>query len=430
MEYISLGIFVIVALRGVLWGMEQRARLFQLPFLFGLGSLAFVVPQLIIYLVSKQHHTTLDVSGYLLWSSACVLCAYWGYAKKVELKKVRYLIRLGGANMVLSGLACLVVACFSVVLSHHLTYGPGGAGRITGGFMALIYMLVKLAMPLFILSLCLVNLRVKNAWFKFFAILSGVIIAYFIIVLGRRQWLFVAMYAAVFPLLLTGRLRVNKISRWLLTILVVLIIPVVIILLPAYRDQFMDPNLSVSDVIEREPPAKVIGEYLSGEQNLEIEQSVLEFKLAVQHGSIRWGAGIWNGCVWHYVPAFLVGSQMKQSLLLNDGRAALYSSPLQHDVEYLSYISKSGFADSFSEFGPFGLLLYYFMGRLYRKETDSWLLAKNIKSYVFIVMFGFYPLLFIYGSWSTFLTLALLPYLVYLFFCKMVLKAKSFKPSR
>ena len=84
------------------------------------------------------------------------------------------------------------------------------------------------------------------------------------------------------------------------------------------------------------------------------------------------------------------------------------------DIEYLFYVSKSGFSDSFTEFHVLGLLLYVGLSILFKEAWCKWTKKHDTSSLFFLLFFGFYPALFVYGEWKEFVVLALPALVVYL----------------
>lgn len=420
MDELSIVLFLALSIWGVVWGLKNKVRIFQLPFLICFSSIAFIGPQSIILLSNPDKVPPNSIWPHFIWISLCLIASFLGFFKAPSSKLKRYRPSRRGLEMICATLTAIAALSFFFIYKAHSSSVDVLAA---GGVLAMHYSLVKLSIPAAILTVSLFCFGQCKRTTYLIAVSIVVIFSYFIFALGRRQWVFLAAYSLIFPRFLLGKVKVNRGVLRSLVIASGLFASAVIILLPAYRDKIKDDSLSLSEIVSQEPPRVVLKKYFSGAKDTELERSVIGFKIRLNNGNFAWGSGFWNRFIQFYVPKFLVGESRKSGLMIHNTSEHLYLLRDYGDVYPLrSYISVNGFTDVFCEFGPFGLALYFAIGRIYRRFSNGWLRVKDARSLYFLLFFGFYPMLLVYGSWSVFLMLGLLPFAFYLALLKLGVK--------
>lgn len=409
MEILALVIFIAVSAYGIAWGLYgPQTRRIQMPFIMAIASIAYIVPQAIVIALNPRLVPEGSASGFYFWSSLCMIAAYYGYMKKYSHKRPS---RIFSKNVTMH--TCMVLmagalSCFFFVF--RISFTTEDVKMEVSGVFAMMYTGVKLSIPALTLA-CFSHYTGDKRLANKAIIFAGLIITlYFVLILGRRQWTFFLLYSTFFPALLLGRIRF-KVSAMLA---IVLLTPFLLISIPAYRDSFSKGFDAVKAEIENRPPSYIVREYASGMRQLELSQTILLFDVAYGKNIYGFGSGFWNGMIASYVPSTFMGKDFKESLMIKgeDYDSSVYDL---HGLNYmnLSYTSKSGFGDSFSEFWIFGLFLYYYMGRVFRSASDNWFRRKDSTAGVFLCMFAFYPALLVYGQWAVFLPLAVPALIIY-----------------
>lgn len=99
----------------------------------------------------------------------------------------------------------------------------------------------------------------------------------------------------------------------------------------------------------------------------ELRQAQFDHWSVSQISSYQYGAGYWNGLVQLYVPAFIMGRDFKEGLKISNSYTENFGRG--RNELYFHGSTRTGFADSYSNFGPLGVLAFlligYFFGFLY-----------------------------------------------------------------
>lgn len=128
----------------------------------------------------------------------------------------------------------------------------------------------------------------------------------------------------------------------------------------------------------------VAAELKSAVSDIEIARATNQFKPFVM---------VWNTAVSQYVPKFLVGEEIKASLLLDDGNNSI------HQSYFAAGATRTGFAESFTGYWYFGPFIFMAIGILFGR---LWILTnkKDIKAQHTYLVFLLYSLLTITESIS------------------------------
>lgn len=135
------------------------------------------------------------------------------------------------------------------------------------------------------------------------------------------------------------------------------------------------------EVLESENPAA------------ELRSAIADVELARQSGNYEPFVMLWNLSVSQYIPAFIVGQQVKQSYLIQSEEGRHY-----RDFS-MTGATRTGFAEAFSGYWYFGLIFFFIIpfifGRLWVKAN-----AGDVKSQIMYLIFLLYGLLIITESIS------------------------------
>lgn len=102
--------------------------------------------------------------------------------------------------------------------------------------------------------------------------------------------------------------------------------------------------------------------YLSEASILELRNAAMAIDVTSLLDTYEYGAGYWNELVFRFVPAQLVGADIKQALMLR-----LYDQTLEYNLWRMSYVAPTGstvtgVGDAFVQFGYFGCLFFLLLG--------------------------------------------------------------------
>lgn len=195
-----------------------------------------------------------------------------------------------------------------------------------------------------------------------------------VVFLFRRSDMVYLGFIAIHVLIMSGRMRVNRI----VALASIAVFAVLITLFPYFRQQSIATvtgwNYRTAEMSIRDR----IADSFEVSEDDEIVRAASTIDVAYRSGRLEFGAFIWNSMVNQFVPATLVGAEAKRSLLLGQGwssdRAQSY-----FDQEDFFYVAPMGFAQAYEQFGPFGWIIFAGLGALVAGvERRSWKVSNRI----------------------------------------------------
>ncbi len=123
-------------------------------------------------------------------------------------------------------------------------------------------------------------------------------------------------------------------------------------------------------------------EYVSGDSILEMRNAAYYMQGAATKRDYGFGRRTWNEIIFRFVPAQILGREFKSSLYLDldlEERLSIEDGFVKHNGTTIS-----GIADAYWEFGYFGCLIFYLIGRMMR---FFWELASRREILYFQVLY-------------------------------------------
>lgn len=127
----------------------------------------------------------------------------------------------------------------------------------------------------------------------------------------------------------------------------------------AVRGYIQDERGTAFDAIMEGVPFKEF-KYFNYDQSPEIQQAMVDIYAARQSGRIEGPASLWNQTVHHYVPAFLLGREFKESLMFESPSAGEQYYRL--DAFEREGATRTGFSNTFKSFSVLGVFVFMIMG--------------------------------------------------------------------
>jgi hypothetical protein len=333
-------------------GLYRRGGIYQYPFLAGTTFLGFVLPQLPA-LANDTHLPSGAFARAILFTALCAACCGWGWyaAKRPVLALDRHLDQ----HRVL-WLAAMLTGLGSIFY-YQLSALPKDVTDITllSGLPVIYLFFAKLLSYGLYLAI-FAFARWRSRWALAVACVGLMLLLNRIIALGRRAEL-------------TEIVLVITMAAWFgrgiaaprsLALIVTLAAGLALSSTGAYRKAVAStagPALSEIDVW---------GSFttLIRDGGLEMRNAVLRINDADRLMAFDFGVFHWNTLVFNFVPAQIVGSDLKQALML--------PFPVQSGRDYVpdTGTTETGMADAFASFWYLGCLKFfviaYALGRLYR----------------------------------------------------------------
>ncbi|MDA0323393.1 MAG: hypothetical protein O2923_11860 [Verrucomicrobia bacterium] len=375
-EYALLILYVIVGATMLVWGLQRVDRLFQYPFLAGVGWILFLLPQIIGLMrhpdrlpegVVRDGAVALTLSVFI----GCALAGFAGYCilppsrEDHRLSRPFEPTRLFVLGAVLLGASFLGYSGLASLCGGYLAYFTAeGSYRLTwSGRPVACYFFLQLVFPG--LACVFVSALRKPHVLKWVTVaLACVIPLGMVIFLGRRS---VAVFLAM---ILGGGLffeRGWRPSR-LAVAAAVLLGTAGVYLAPQYRQysqlggdwtamRQIDVKKSLHDVYD-------------SKRSSEFEHAVVTIAGTFSEGRHGFGRGYYNAIVHQFVPRLIFGNAFKQSLYVDE--PDLEEMTVQHYGWRPKYGSTlTGPGDGFREFS-FGVIpIFGLIGFLFRVFWDS-----------------------------------------------------------
>lgn len=368
--YLYLFILICIALLG--WGLARPERIYQYPFFMGGIFVAFILPQAIALLNSPYDTVNQQaLERVLLMSCLCAFMCWLGYqapSKPSFIKKLD--ISVDYQKIFYGGIVLVLIAYFSHFLILRLPSAVRGQTQWTG--IVTIYAFFRnLIYPGF--SILLLSTLQRSTVFKLIlTAFASVLPLQLIIFAGRREP--TATFIITIGLCLYY-IRRYIAPRWLVVSLIVIALfanP----LTGTYRSIAKTGDWNKLTELQ---PIEYFQNYVEEAEILELRNAAFLMDAAVQTGKYGYGTDYWNKLVFSFVPAQLVGRDLKNALMVK-----LYEYDLNSLYNYRIHTgtTPTGIGDSFIQFDYFGCiffgLLSYFFKILWISSSRRNILTSQI----------------------------------------------------
>lgn len=349
---------------------SQREMLFQYPILMALVCVGWVMPQL-IGLYNTEQVPSDALAKTVIFIAFCLVAALFGFSstRKVfpmarwELSSRR--LEIGALLLMLFGfyfyLRFLELAAEATAL-----YGGFWTGQIT-----IFYFFSTTLNIGFICALAANTL--KPTWLNRGMILLGVMIfLQRIIVFGRRE--------AAIELFTISLLFIWRKYHWMPGRLAFFGAAVAgtlfITTISQYRNLMINyqnaawSGATLSDVLSIDFMGKFRGSINDPLANQELKNAVLQIGASDTLMSFDAGLSLWNHLVFSYVPAQIVGANVKAALMFDLPPATKGALDLYGHVPWAG-ATYTGFAIAFGSFWYFGAFVFFVIGYVMRRWTNA-----------------------------------------------------------
>ena len=127
-------------------------------------------------------------------------------------------------------------------------------------------------------------------------------------------------------------------------------------------------------------------DFVEQESILELRNGAMAIEAARKSNAYQHGVGYWNHLVFRFVPAQLLGSEFKESLMFkgNEETAGEAVRTIGYEIPIGSTIT--GMGDSFQQFGWFGCLFFLLLAVLFRSLFEAALKPGAIFAQLFYIV--------------------------------------------
>jgi hypothetical protein len=355
MSWFLLIAFAVVCAGLLAWGMREKGRIYEFPFLAGATFAAFVLPQLI----GLRNDIVLPEYALEKTTFMSILCAgmcYLGYiARPKPLQMLDWKFdhnKLMGASAALT----LIGAYFFFGLSR-LPEDLREAAQWTGLPVAYLFFAQILGYGFALAVLTYATTR--SRWALWIALFGSLFYVDRIFLTGRRG---VTLEFAFIVLLCFWFGRKFSLPRPLM-LAAVIFGTLLLHSTGDYRAVAMDDEAFRWKQLKEISFLENLKQQMT-EGGVELENAVFQIAATDETKNLDFGLFHWNTLVSNYVPAQLLGENFKQSLM----------APMQEDDSYVLFghvpslgSTMTGMVDAFGSFWYFGCLKFFLIGLVLRK---------------------------------------------------------------
>ncbi len=366
MNWLVTWLVLATVLALLLWGFARNERMYQFPFLIGVITFAFILPQI----PSLADDPFLPEGAYVRTISFTILCLAMCWVGWSTNAKPYSFFRWSFDEKKLL-VAAYVLSLTGAYFYFRLSRLPGDVSvgvQMSGAPVIWLFFARFMNYGLAIAALCLAR---RFSWWT--VLIIGIDMVFYldrIVVTGKRAEAveLIVMFALAFWFY-----RGFVLPRTLVFIGMVVGM-VMMSSMADYRDVTRANSAPVWEDIGR---IDIMANFdnLLKEGGPEMRNAVLRIYNTDQAMEFDYGLFHWNRLVFNYVPAQLVGDKLKESL-----RAELPS--LGREYNPLTGTTETGMADAFSSFWYFGmfkfLLLSYVMHRIWISANTGELSAQLV----------------------------------------------------
>ena len=353
---LMIGLALFFALRGIL----TRNRFFEFPTLVSLLYLAFFVPQA---LAAERNPLLQAYQPWVLWfyMSCALITLAVGFAIGRHLARKRASGKRPAEQpsfLVVSG--AIVLALIGLYASNQvssLADAANALGNSWTGEITAWYLLVQCTFFAFALSFLGFLSGERNKILFLVAIISAYSIASMLDANVKRNLI------AEIAIILGGGWFFVKYQQPPRALILIGCFAAMVLLhqVGAVRGYIADERGTAIDAIIEGVPFKEF-RYFSSDQSPEIQQAIVDIYAARQSGQVEGPASLWNQVVHQYVPAFLLGRDFKNSLMVERRTAGQENYRL--DAFERTGATRTGFSDTYRSYSILGVFVFMLMGML------------------------------------------------------------------
>lgn len=350
-----LAAFILVVGGLLIWGLRERGRIVEFPFLAGVAFAGFVLPQLVGLTRNAAMLPPAALDRLLLMATLCAAMCWLGYVAAPR-KWKGFGWSFDVAQLTTAAWVLLAVGAVCWTLLYSLPEEELNKGGLSGVATAYLFF-ARLTGYAFVIGLLLYLYRRDRASLVLTA-LAAFPTVYRAVFLGRRAAaaeLAFGVVAAVW--LARGKLP----PRTVFAPLAVTAMLMASFSVADYRSRALDnEGLSIGEIGS-------IGWWDNVESVLnsggpELPNALYMMDLAAEAGEFDYGASAWDFLVFSYVPAQVLGADFKESLYLRWGLdigAQDEVMAARFGYQRINGTTATGITDSFLSFGYFGCLKFF-----------------------------------------------------------------------
>ncbi len=358
--YLLLAITLFFAFRGIL----GHNRLFELPTAVAMLIIMFFVPQM---LATERSSVLQTFDPWILWlyMSICLIAIFLGFewGKRIATKQAakKENIPISQNRIVMGALVLAVIGLLASYRVTTLSSNLDGTSSWTGE-ITLWYLIVQAMFFAFCLAFISYLKGYRSKLLLLVAIITLVSLSFGVFTNVKRH-----MIAEIAIIILGGWFFIKGKQPPKALVFVGCFLGAVLLQQVGTVRNYVSSNQGnvIEAIIDGVPFQQF--NYFESDDAPEISQALVDIYAVNQTGNFEGPTLLWNKMVHQYVPAFIVGQQVKDSLKIASDQAVEDNYRLdQMDREGATH---TGFSDTYKSYWIFGCLVFFviggFMGWLY-----------------------------------------------------------------
>jgi hypothetical protein len=379
----------------------------EYPYFMASMFLIFIAPQTIII---YNHPRLVPVDGLASVLLMCCLClgmAALGYIWAPNIKIGNQLkVALDAHKLKIIGLVFTAVGYFVwyKMINNIDQVETVNGSQWTGIFTIYVqlFQCINVAFPLFLY----LAFRKPNLVNICLTIIAGFPLLHFLVFLGRREMTAFFFLAIAFSLYYRYGFVAPR---------------AVIIAVIVFATLFIPATGDYRNMAEKVGPAKALRDldlttgfanYFKNGKSLELRVASHLIDTYAFYGDYGYGRGYWNYMIFRYVPAQIIGKDLKESLFIEGQKR---EHRFRNGFRPQLGLTTTGMGDAFSQFGYLGSLFFFFLGGLFRSLWQFSLKSDNPLVQILYIVSVVQALLCITHSTVTFL-----PGIFFSFICLLI----------
>jgi len=364
---------------GLVWGLSNTRRIIQAPFVYAVGMLIILCPQL--YVAANRSYIPDEAfTVFCIMVLACTIALYIGYTSPRRNNS-----NYQGEKWIINDRKLFYFGICISSIGFIGTFQISQMGEIQEWRGWAVYWITLSILIVPGISLILIAALKSKRWlwllpalFFSYAPLAAILFH------GRRSASLTLPLVYLLPFLIFY--PKFRISRWAVLIFVVLAF-VITYAFPYWRGQFQYGNYL--QVVEQVPLNVVIDRLFSTDSNqvLEIVDGMIttgaHFRLS------NYGLGftqIYNRLIESYVPGSIIGQDFKDSLRIGTGISVDWVQQA-YGIRVAFYTAKSAYTELFGEFSFLGCLVFFAVGRWFRQIYEAMTYRFDGRAIIFMCFF-------------------------------------------
>jgi hypothetical protein len=347
--YLLIAVAVLV-IATIARGLVRPERFYEYPYFMAAVFGVFIVPQAISLVQYPGEASPDAVSSLLLMTFLCVAACIVGYKVSANRWIVEHaVIPVDRGRLFTGGIAYVATAYYFTYLISELTFDERGGG-VWSGKVTVYLFFAGLIYPG--LAICLshaLRTRSQSAWLMtgIAALLPFVSIIFF----GRREEAALIAMTIGLTVYFQRRRVVPRVVILAALVVATLIIPGT----SQYRAAMKTGDYSRLQQVDF---VDNFWQFLNKAPILELRNAAIIIEATQLSGEFGYGSAYWDQMVFRFVPAQIVGKDIKDGIMFKPPKRGVELGLLQTRYKRPNGTTVTGMGDSFHEFWYFGALFF------------------------------------------------------------------------